>query len=97
MRNDMRQLVSTRTISRQQYDSAVAALRSAEADLHRAEAGVNAVQADLDCATECTLPIDGTVIDKKVDVGDMVTPGQMPVTLFRSETHAGLWPAFVNR
>ena len=27
-------------------------------------------------------PIDGTVIDKKVDVGDMVTPGQLLVTLF---------------
>ena len=26
--------------------------------------------------------MDGTVIDKKVDVGDMVTPGQLLVTLF---------------
>ena len=30
------QLVKTRTVSQQQYDSAVAALRTAEADLHRA-------------------------------------------------------------
>ena len=75
------QLVQSRTVSQQQYDSAVAALRSAEADLHRTQAGVNAVQADLDCAT-IRSPIDGTVIDKKVNVGDMVTPGQMLVTLF---------------
>jgi RND family efflux transporter MFP subunit len=35
----------------------------------------------LDCAT-IRSPIDGTVIDKKVDVGDMVTPGQPLVTLY---------------
>ena len=39
------------------------------------------MQATLDWAT-IRSPIDGTVIDKKVDVGDMVTPGQMLVTLF---------------
>ena len=73
--------MKSRTISQQQYDNAVAALQSAEADLHRAEAAVNEVQATLDWAT-IRSPIDGTVIDKKVDVGDMVTPGQMLVTLF---------------
>ena len=75
------QLVKSRTISQQQYDNAVATLQSAEADLHRAQAAVNEVQATLDWAT-IRSPIDGTVIDKKVDVGDMVTPGQMLVTLF---------------
>ena len=39
------------------------------------------VQATLDWAT-VRAPIDGTVIDKKVDVGDTVTPGQPLVTLF---------------
>ncbi len=39
------------------------------------------MQATLDWATVRS-PIDGTVIDKKVDVGDMVTPGQLLVTLF---------------
>ena len=75
------QLVKSRTISQQQYDNAVATLQSAEADLHRAQAAVNEVQATLDWAT-IRSPIEGTVIDKKVDVGDMVTPGQMLVTLF---------------
>ena len=75
------QLVRSRTISQQQYENAVATLQSAEADLHRAQAAVNEVQATLDWAT-IRSPIDGTVIDKKVDVGDMVTPGQMLVTLF---------------
>ena len=42
---------------------------------------VNEVQATLDWATVRS-PIDGTVIDKKVDAGDMVTPGQILLTLF---------------
>jgi RND family efflux transporter MFP subunit len=75
------QLVKSRTISQQQYDNTVATLQTAEANLHRAQANVNEVQATLDWAT-IRSPIDGTVIDKKVDVGDMVTPGQMLVTLF---------------
>lgn len=75
------QLVQSRTISRQQYDAAVGALRSAEADLRRAEAAVGEVEATLAWAT-IRSPIDGTVIDKKVEVGDMATPGQMLVTLF---------------
>jgi RND family efflux transporter MFP subunit len=75
------QLVKSRTISQQAYDQAVMTLRSAEANLLRSRETVNEVQATLDWAT-IRSPIDGTVIDKKVDVGDMVTPGQMLVTLF---------------
>jgi RND family efflux transporter MFP subunit len=75
------QLVKSRAVSQQEYDKAVTALRSAEAELRRAEEAVNEVQATLDWATVRS-PIDGTVIDKKVDAGDMVAPGQMLVTLF---------------
>lgn len=75
------QLVKSKTVSQQDYDKSLMALRSAEADLLRAKENVNEVQAMLDWAT-IRSPIDGTVIDKKVDVGDMVTPGQMLVTLF---------------
>ena len=82
------QLVKSKTISQQQYDSAIAVLRTAEAELRRMQAGVTEVEAALDWAT-IRSPIDGTVIDKKVDVGDMVTPGQMLVTLF-DPTHMQL-------
>jgi RND family efflux transporter MFP subunit len=75
------ELVKSRAVSQQAYDQAVATMQSAEADLHRAQAAVNEVQATLDWAT-IRSPIDGTVIDKKVEAGDMVTPGQMLVTLF---------------
>jgi RND family efflux transporter MFP subunit len=74
-------LIESRAISRQDYEKAVTALHSAEADLRRAQETVNEVQATLGWAT-IRSPFDGTVIDKKVDVGDMVTPGQMLVTLF---------------
>jgi len=75
------QLVETKAVSRQEYEKSATALRSADADLLRAQEAVNEVQATLDWAT-IRSPIEGTVIDKKVDAGDMVTPGQMLVTLF---------------
>ncbi len=74
-------LVKTKAVSQQAYDQAVTAARSAEAESLRAKEAVNEVQATLDWAT-IRSPIDGTVIDKKVDVGDMVSPGQLLVTLY---------------
>ncbi len=74
-------LIESKAISRQDYEKAVTTLRSAEADLLRAQETVNEVQTNLDSATVRS-PFDGTVIDKKVDVGDMITPGQMLITLF---------------
>ena len=71
----------SKAVSGQEYEKVATALRSAEADSRRAQATVNEVQATLDWATIHS-PIDATIIDKKVDVGDMVTPGQMLVTLF---------------
>ncbi len=76
-----RELLASKAVSRQDFERATTALRSAEADLVRAREAVNEVQATLDWATVRS-PIEGTVIDKKVDAGDMVAPGQMLVTLF---------------
>ena len=75
------QLVKTHTVSQQEYERATTAVRSAEADLLGAQETVKEVQATLGYAT-IRSPINGTVIDKKVDIGDMVTPGQLLVTLF---------------
>ncbi len=82
--NDARraaELLPLKAISRQGYEKAVAARDSLQADLLRSQETVKEVQAILDWAT-IRSPITGTVIDKKVDVGDMVTPGQILVTLF---------------
>ena len=75
------QLLQSKAVTGQEYEKVATALQSAEAESRRAQATVNEVQATLDWAT-IRSPIDGTIIDKKVDVGDMVTPGQMLVTLF---------------
>ncbi len=75
------ELLAPKAVSQQQYDNAVAAKRTAEAAIHRAKAAAAEVQTTLDWAT-IRSPIDGTVIDKKVDVGDMVSPGQVLVTLY---------------
>ena len=74
-------LAESKSISRQEYEKAATALQAAEASLLHAQETVKEVQAALAWAT-IRSPFDGTVIDKKVDVGDMVTPGQMLVTLF---------------
>lgn len=74
-------LVESRSVSRQEYEKAATALQSANADLLRAQEAVKEAQASLDWATICA-PFDGIVVDKKVDVGDMVTPGQILLTLF---------------
>jgi RND family efflux transporter MFP subunit len=74
-------LVQSRAVSRQEYERTTTALKSADAELNRAKESINEIQAMLDWAT-IRSPIKGIVIDKKVDVGDMVTPGQMLATLF---------------
>ncbi len=74
-------LAEAKAVSRQEYEKASTALRSAEAELRRVQEAVKEVQAMLDWATVRS-PIDGIVIDKKVDSGDMVAPGQILVTLF---------------
>ena len=75
------EMLLSNAVSRQEYENRSTALKSAEAELRRAQETVNEVQATLDFATVRS-PIDGTIIDKKVDAGDMVTPGQVLVTLF---------------
>jgi RND family efflux transporter MFP subunit len=57
------------------------AFRSAEANLEGAEQALKGAEAQLDYAT-IRSAIDGVVVDKRVDVGDMVTPGQVLLTLY---------------
>jgi len=57
------------------------ALRTAEAELHRAEQARHEAETILEYAT-IRSPMDGVVIDKQVEVGDTVTPGQTLLKLF---------------
>jgi RND family efflux transporter MFP subunit len=79
--NRFASLLKSKAVSQQEYERAATALKSADAELSRAKESINEIQATLDWAT-IRSPIQGIVIDKKVDVGDMATPGQMLVTLF---------------
>src|SRR5262245_24113201 len=74
-------LLKSNAVSRQESERMATAVRTSEAELHRAQQVVSEVQATLEWAT-VRAPLDGTVIDKKVDVGDLVRPGQVLVTLF---------------
>lgn len=74
-------LLKSKAVSRQEDDRAVSAFKSADAELRRAKESINEIQATLEWAT-IRSPIRGIVIDKKVSVGDMVTPGQILATLF---------------
>ncbi len=73
-------LFKASAVSQQEYERATTALKSTDAELRRAREAINEVQATLDLATMRS-PMDGIVIDKQVDVGDMVSPGQTLATL----------------
>lgn len=75
------QLRKTNSVSQSEYEKTATALHTANADLVKAQEAVKETQVALDWAT-ILAPFDGVVIDKKVDVGDMVTPGQVLLTLF---------------
>ena len=77
-------LKRSKATSQQEYDRALATFRSAEADVARNEQAVQESKALLGYAT-IKAPLTGIVIDKKVEVGDTVTPGQTLVALFNPE------------
>jgi RND family efflux transporter MFP subunit len=75
------EMFRAQAVTGQEHEKAATALRSAKAEVRRAAEAVKEAQAALDWATVRS-PMNGIVIDKKVDVGDTVTPGQLLVTLY---------------
>lgn len=75
------QLKSKKAISQTDFEAAQAAMKSAAAELERATQAVKESQVMLDYAT-IRSPMSGTIIDKRVEVGDTVSPGQILLTLF---------------
>lgn len=74
-------LVKDRIVSQQEYDRAVATVKATQAEVRRSEEAINEVQALLDWAT-IRAPMSGVVVEKKVEVGDTVGPGQTLVVLY---------------
>jgi RND family efflux transporter MFP subunit len=77
----IKMLLDSESASRVEFDRARTALKSAEAELRRAK------QARLEAETIVSYalirsPIDGIAVDKRVEPGDTVTPGQVLVNLY---------------
>jgi HlyD family secretion protein len=85
-------LASRQLIPQSDLDDAVIAIRSAQAQLHADEGGVEAAQGALDQSqvdlshTVITSPVDGVVIDRKVDAGQTVAAGFQAPSLFSVAT-----------
>jgi RND family efflux transporter MFP subunit len=76
-----RRLLETKVASQAQFDHDETVYKTAEANRLRAEQAVHAAKSTL-AYTVITSPMDGTVIDKRVQVGDMAKPGQVLVTIY---------------
>ena len=75
------QMLQANVASSGEYEKAETTLKSSEAEVSRALEAVVEVQTLLDYATVLA-PMDGTVVDKKVDVGDTVMPGQVMAVMY---------------
>jgi len=77
--NRAAELRKYQAVSQEEFESKVAALRSAEADRAADAAAVDSRQLDLGFTT-IRAPVSGRVSDKRVALGDYVTPGQTLLT-----------------
>ena len=76
-----RSLYEQKVESKATLDTAQTRLDTAQAELTRAQQTVAFAESQL-AYTQVTSPIDGVVIDKQVETGDLVTPGRTLVTLY---------------
>lgn len=67
-------------VSKQQYDTAFSMMQSSQANLDQAQAGADAMKIQLDNSS-ITAPIDGVVLVKAVEAGELSTPGMTLLTL----------------
>jgi RND family efflux transporter MFP subunit len=73
-------LITSRTITDQEYDQRKANLDVAKAQLKAAEAGLRSAELNLDW-TDVRAPIAGRISDRKVDAGNLIQGGQQGATL----------------
>lgn len=77
----VRKLVESKVATRSDYDQALASMKAATSEVERASQAVREAGVILEYAT-LRSPLTGTVVDKRVEVGDTVTPGQVLLTLY---------------
>jgi RND family efflux transporter MFP subunit len=76
-----KQLIGTRSISQAEYDTAITRVQTTQANVDRASRAVEEAKVYLDFAT-VVAPFSGTIVDKAVQTGDTVSPGQTLLTLY---------------
>jgi RND family efflux transporter MFP subunit len=92
-----RQLLESKVSSQAEFDHAETLYKASEANRQGAEKAVKEAQTTLDFATILS-PMDGTVIDKQVEVGDMAKPGQILVTIYdRMQVVANVRESLIGR
>ena len=74
-------LVRSQAISQAEFDAARAKLQTTDANLNRATRALEEAKVYLDYTT-VVAPFAGTVVDKAVQAGDTVSPGQALLTLY---------------
>jgi RND family efflux transporter MFP subunit len=74
-------LLSTKAVAKADYEQAQTALLTATAEVARSEQLVDEAKVLLDFAT-IRAPINGIMIDKRVEAGDTAVPGQVLLTLY---------------
>jgi RND family efflux transporter MFP subunit len=74
-------LIEKNVMSRAEYDQTLAAMKTAASEVERARQAVREAGVILEYAT-LRSPLTGMVVDKRVEVGDTVTPGQVLLTLY---------------
>ncbi|MHB8902326.1 MAG: efflux RND transporter periplasmic adaptor subunit, partial [Thermoguttaceae bacterium] len=74
------EMVKVNAVSKQEAENAATKVRTAEAEVKRAQEAVLEAEATLEWAT-VRAPLSGVIVDKRVNVGDMVSPGQLLATL----------------
>ncbi len=77
----VQRLIETNAAARIELDRAETAMRAAEAEYQQARQARREAETILQYAT-IRSPIDGQVIDRRVEAGDTVSPGQVLLTLF---------------
>jgi RND family efflux transporter MFP subunit len=77
----IKKLEQQNVASQLEIERVTSALKEAEAQVQRAEESVKEAETILGYAT-ITAPMSGTVIDKRVDVGDTVSPGQVLMKMY---------------
>lgn len=83
-----RELRKQNVITQAEFDQAEATQKSAAAELDRLRQSIREAEVLLEYAT-IRSPLTGTVVDKRVDPGDTISPGQILLTLY-DPTHMQL-------